>query len=117
MQPVVNDALYTGITGDVFNLMKGITNMSKTTTTLKIAGAIAVTAIATSAVAATQNPFQVASLEKGYMVASADKAKEAKCGGKKTTKTDGKTTEAKCGASKPKLTDGKCGEGKCGGKM
>lgn len=86
-------------------------------------GTVLVASMAASAgVSAAQNPFTVASLDKGYLVAAADmakdgKMKEAKCG------------EGKCGASKAKdakmdtkmdtkadskMKDGKCGEGKCG---
>ena len=46
---------------------------------------------------ATENPFEVTSLESGYMVADAH---EGKCG------------EGKCGDKKD--SEGKCGEGKCG---
>ena len=82
--------------------------------------------IVASAVAA-QNPFQVAALDKGYMVADNHKAKEGKCGEAKCGAN--KTKEAKCGGDKAKMKegacggdkapakakDGKCGEGKCGG--
>ena len=72
----------------------------------------------TSAANAAQNPFGMHSLDKGYMTAEADvakdgKAMEAKCGAEK------KAMESKCGAAK-KAQDGKCGaekkahEGKCG---
>jgi len=87
--------------------------------TLSIAlGSVFVASMAVSSVAgAAQNPFAMASLDKGYMVAAADTAKDGKM-------KDGKCGEGKCGASKAKETksvadkakmkDGKCGEGKCG---
>jgi len=58
---------------------------------------------------ATENPFEVTSLESGYMVADAH---EGKCGDKKDSEGkcgDKKDSEGKCG-------EGKCGEGKCGSK-
>ena len=83
--------------------------MTKTKSTLSIAlGTVFVASMAASSIAsAAQSPFAMASLDKGYMVAEADKAKEGKCG------------EGKCGGDK-KAKEGKCGgdkakEGKCGG--
>jgi len=82
-----------------------------------LGGVIVASVAATTLAHAAQNPFAMASLDKGYMVAAADdKMKDGKCG------------EGKCGAAKPKaekpapaadkgkMKDGKCGEGKCGGK-
>lgn len=70
---------------------------------------------------AAQNPFALQTLDKGYMTADADMAKdgktaESKCGAAM------KSTDAKCGANKnaPKATEAKCGaskkpaEAKCG---
>ena len=51
-----------------------------------------------SAALASENPFEAADLESGYMLAG-DKDKEGKCG------------EGKCGEDKE---EGKCGEGSCG---
>lgn len=81
-------------------------------------GSVFVASMAASPVAgAAQNPFAMASLDKGYMVAAADTAKDNKM-------KDGKCGEGKCGATKAKeikptadkvkMKDGKCGEGKCG---
>jgi uncharacterized low-complexity protein len=79
---------------------------------------------ATSTVNAAQNPFAMASLDKGYMVAAADTAKdskmkdgkcgEGKCGAttdktKAKAKESDKAKEAKCGADHAKTKDGKCG--------
>jgi len=106
--------------------------MKKTTET-KLLTAIGA-AIATLAFAPAQaaNPFAVTALPQGYMVAQADKAKDAKCGGDakaaeakcgeakaKDAKCggDAKAKDAKCGGAKKvdtKAKDGKCGEGKCG---
>lgn len=96
-------------------------------------GSVFVATMAASPVAsAAQNPFMMASLESGYMVAAADKAKEGKCGEGKCGAgmndkakmkdgscgaANGKMKEGTCGASStaaPKMKDGKCGEGKCG---
>ena len=63
---------------------------------------------------ATDNPFEVTSLDSGYMVADGH---EGKCGGKKDA--EGKCGEGKCGEGKcgeGKCGEGKCGEGKCGSK-
>ena len=90
--------------------------MANTKSKLSIAlGGVFVASMAASSVAsAAQNPFAMASLDSGYMVAAADgkmkdgKCGEGKCGGNKSAK------DAK-GADKGKMKDGKCGEGKCGG--
>jgi len=73
---------------------------------------------------ATENPFEVTSLESGYMVADAHEGKcgEGKCGDKKDSEGkcgDKKDSEGKCGDKKDsegKCGEGKCGEGKCGSK-
>ena len=98
--------------------------MTNTKSTLSLAlGSVFVATMAVSSVAsAAQNPFNMASLDKGYMVAEADMAKDGKM-------KEGKCGEGKCGASKGKdakmegkmdgkmdgkMKEGKCGEGKCG---
>ena len=70
--------------------------------------------VVSPAALATENPFEVTSLESGYMVADGHEGKcgegkcgEGKCGDKKDS--EGKCGEGKCG-------EGKCGEGKCGSK-
>lgn len=92
--------------------------------TLSIAlGSIFVASMAASSVAgAAQSPFAMASLDKGYMVAEADMAKDGKMDGKmKDGKMDGKMKDGKMdskmkdGKMDSKMKDGKCGEGKCGG--
>jgi uncharacterized low-complexity protein len=100
--------------------------MAKTKSTLSLAlGSVFVASMAASSVAsATQSPFAMASLDNGYMVAQADKAKEGKCGEGKCGATKAKegkcggdkakAKEGKCGGDKAKMKDGKCGEGKCG---
>ena len=88
-------------------------------------GSTMVTSLATGVAVATENPFTMNQLDKGYQVAMSimpegscgDKGTEGKCGGDKATegKCGGdKAGEAKCGADMKK-TEGKCGEGKCGG--
>ena len=84
----------------------------------KLSIALVASLAASSVVAVEQNPFAIASLDKGYMVAAADTANDAKM-------KDGKCGEGKCGAAKEKaakaaaekakMKEGKCGEGKCGG--
>lgn len=81
--------------------------MSEKTTLKPLAlalGAAFVTSLASIPVAnAAENPFAMAELSSGYMVAE---MAEGKCG------SGMKTEEGKCGSSKK--MEGKCGEGKCG---
>jgi uncharacterized low-complexity protein len=75
-----------------------------------VVGAAFVSAVAVpSSAAAADNPFAIAELDEGYMLASHHKSEEGKCGGEK------KAEEGKCGGEK-KAEEGKCGEGKCGGE-
>jgi uncharacterized low-complexity protein len=84
-----------------------------------------------TAVVASDNPFELKELTSGYLnMTEADstepgsmKAKDGSCGegkcGNKTEKDEGKTMEGKCGDKKmdeSKAKEGKCGEGKCGDK-
>jgi uncharacterized low-complexity protein len=101
----------------------------KTALTLALGTAIAAS-LAAAPVSATENPFAAQSMNKGYMVAEADKAPdagkavEAKCGAKKDAAA--KAKEGKCGgkkksakdadANKKMMKEGKCGEGLCGAK-
>lgn len=93
---------------------------------LSLATVFVASMAASSVASAAQNPFAMASLDKGYMVAEADMAKdgkmkdgkcgEGKCGATaEKTKAKAKAKDAKPDADKAKMTDGKCGEGKCGG--
>ena len=82
--------------------------MSKKSMSIKpIAAAVGVAFVTSMAVSSTalasDNPFEAADLESGYMLAG-DKDKEGKCG-------EGKCGEGKCGEDKE---EGKCGEGSCG---
>ena len=95
--------------------------INKTKLSIALGSALVVSMAASSVAVAAQNPFAMASLDKGYMVAAADtakdgKMKEGKCGegkcGAATDKT--KTKDAKSDADKAKMKEGKCGEGKCG---
>ena len=93
--------------------------MTSNKKTLSIAlGSALVASMAVSCAAnAAQNPFAMASLDKAYMVAAADtakdgKMKEAKCG---EGKCGALAKEVKPVADKAKMKEGKCGEGKCGG--
>ena len=76
----------------------------KTTITKPVAAAVGVAFVSSIAVSATavadDNPFAMADLDSGYMLASSHEGEEGKCG------------EGKCGE---KGEEGKCGEGKCGG--
>jgi uncharacterized low-complexity protein len=93
-------------------------------------GAAFVSAIAVPAAAsAADNPFAVAELDQGYMLAAHHKGEEGKCGegkcGGDKKAEEGKCGEGKCGGDKKaeegkcggdkKAKEGKCGEGKCGG--
>ena len=101
--------------------------MANTKSKLSIAlGSVFVaTVAASSGASAAQSPFAMASLDNGYMVAQADKAKEGKCGEGKCGASKAKAKEGMCGGAKAKegmcggdkvkMKDGKCGEGKCGG--
>ena len=66
---------------------------------------------ASTTVMASENPFEAAELDSGYMLADGHKAKEGKCGEGKCGGE--KAKEGKCGGEKAE--EGKCGEGKCGG--
>jgi uncharacterized low-complexity protein len=74
-------------------------------------------AVSTTAVAA-DNPFAMADLDSGYMLADGHKGEEGKCG---EGKCGEKGEEGKCGekgeegSCGEKGEEGKCGEGKCGG--
>jgi uncharacterized low-complexity protein len=89
-----------------------------------LAGTFAISGTVNAADTA-ESPFQVASLEVGYMLgegegscgAADDKEGEGKCGegscgGDK--EGEGKCGEGSCGASDDKKGEGKCGEGSCG---
>jgi len=75
--------------------------------TLAMGTAFAASLVSAPLANADENPFKMESLKSGYQVASADKAKDGKCG------------EGKCGGDKKK--EGACGgdkkdkEGACGG--
>jgi uncharacterized low-complexity protein len=84
-------------------------------------GVAFVSSLALSTVAsASDNPFSMADLDTGYMLADGHKkGEEGKCG-------EGKCGEGKCGeeegeeegeekGEEGKCGEGKCGEGKCGG--
>ena len=79
--------------------------MSDKNTILKpLAAAIGVAFISSVAFSSTtfasDNPFAMADLDSGYMLADRHEGEEGKCG------------EGKCGEDKGE--EGKCGEGKCG---
>jgi uncharacterized low-complexity protein len=98
---------------------------NKTALTLALGSAIATTLAATP-VSAAENPFAAQTLQKGYMVAEADKAAEtakateAKCGAKKEKEgkcgAKAKKSGADAEANKKMIKEGKCGEGMCGAK-
>ena len=85
--------------------------MSKKSINIKpIAAAVGVafasSMVLSSTAIASENPFEAADLESGYMIAGGDKDKEGKCG-------EGKCGEGKCGED----GEGDCGEdgeGDCG---
>ena len=62
---------------------------------------------AVNAADTAESPFQMASLEVGYMLGEGEgKCGEGKCGDKKG--------EGKCGEGHDKKGEGACGEGSCG---
>jgi len=93
----------------------------KTMITKPVAAAVGVAFVSSLAVSTTavadDNPFAMAELDSGYMLADSHKGEEGKCGegkcgGEKAE--EGKCGEGKCGGEKAE--EGKCGEGKCGGE-
>jgi uncharacterized low-complexity protein len=93
----------------------------KTIITKPVAAAVGVAFVsslaASASAVAAENPFEVAELDDGYMLAGGHKGEEGKCGegkcgGEKAE--EGKCGEGKCGGEKAE--EGKCGEGKCGGE-
>jgi len=88
----------------------------KTALTLALGSAIAAS-LAAAPVSAGENPFAAQSMEKGYMVAEANKAKEGNCGGMKGKEGScgGKAKGDAVKAEKGKTTAEKGKEGNCGG--
>jgi len=79
-------------------------------------GAVVIGSLASVSLQANASPFEMNTLESGYMLDAAEaKCGEGKCGGDKKGK-EGKCGEGKCGGDKKgkKDKEGKCGEGKCG---
>ena len=89
----------------------------KSIISIAVGSAFAATLGAAPIAFAADNPFAIQSLDKGYMVAAAETAKDGKM-------KEGKCGEGKCGSmkvkeikpsdDKAKMKEGKCGEGKCG---
>jgi uncharacterized low-complexity protein len=84
-----------------------------------LAGSFAISG-AVNAADTAESPFQMASLEVGYMLGEGEgKCGEGKCGeGNDKKGEEGKCGEGKCGEGKcgeDKEGEGKCGEGSCGG--
>ena len=107
--------------------------INKTALSLALGTAFTFSLATSPIVNAAENPFAMQSLDKGYMVADADKMKDGKCGEGKcgASKTKSKAKEGNCGGDMEKdaaagkmkdgkcgdaakMKDGKCGEGKCG---
>ena len=109
--------------------------INKTALSLALGTAFTFSLATSPVVNAAENPFSMQSLDKGYMVADADKMKDGKCGegkcGASKTKAKAKAKDGKCGGDMEKdaaagkmkdgkcgdaakMKDGKCGEGKCG---
>jgi uncharacterized low-complexity protein len=98
----------------------------KTLITRPIAAAVGVAFVsslaASTAVAAADDPFELAELDSGYLLAGEHGGEEGKCGEKgEEGKCGEKGEEGKCGEKGEegkcgeKGEEGKCGEGKCGG--
>ena len=98
--------------------------INKTKLSIALGSALVASMAVTTVAQAAQNPFAMASLDKGYMVAEADmakdgKMKDGKCGEGKCGAAKGK--DAKAAAEKAKMKDGSCGanqtkmkDGSCG---
>jgi uncharacterized low-complexity protein len=91
--------------------------MSEKKVVKPVALAVGAALASTFAIAGTVNaadtaesPFQVASLEVGYMLGEG----EGSCGAADDKEGEGKCGEGSCGASDDKEGEGKCGEGSCG---
>jgi len=94
----------------------------KTMITKPVAAAVGVAFVSSIAVSTTaiadDNPFAMADLDSGYMLAGNHEGEEGKCG---EGKCGEKGEEGSCGekgaegACGEKGEEGKCGEGKCGG--
>jgi len=88
-----------------------------------LAGSFAI-AGAVNAADTAESPFQMASLEVGYMLGEGEgkcgegscgeKKGEGKCGEGHEKKGEGACGEGSCGAAGDKEGEGKCGEGSCG---
>jgi uncharacterized low-complexity protein len=79
-----------------------------------LAGSFAISG-AVNAADTAESPFQMASLEVGYMLGEGEgKCGEGKCGEGHEKKGEGACGEGSCGEAGDKEGEGKCGEGKCG---
>ena len=79
-----------------------------------LAGSFAISG-AVNAADTAESPFQMASLEVGYMLGEGEgKCGEGKCGEGHDKKGEGACGEGSCGEAGDKEGEGKCGEGKCG---
>ena len=79
-----------------------------------LAGSFAISGTVNAADTA-ESPFQMASLEVGYMLGEGEgKCGEGKCGEGHDKKGEGACGEGSCGEAGDKEGEGKCGEGKCG---
>jgi len=76
-----------------------------------LAGTFAISGTVNAADTAA-SPFQISSLEIGYMLGEG----EGSCGEKKDKKGEGSCGEGSCGESHDKKGEGSCGEGSCGGE-
>jgi uncharacterized low-complexity protein len=105
-------------------------NKKKKVTAFALNTAVALGLAATPAWSATSNPFQMQSLENGYLVAQAEpkvkgveiKSQEGHCGSMKDKNKEGHCGGAMSSENKfqsqggeKKTTEAKCGEGTCGG--
>lgn len=80
-----------------------------------LAGSFAL-AGAANATDTAASPFQMASLEVGYMLGEGEgSCGEGSCGEGKDKKGEGACGEGSCGESKDEKGEGACGEGSCGG--
>ena len=97
--------------------------MSEKKVVKPVALAVGAALASTFAIAGTVNaadtaesPFQIASLETGYMLGEGEgSCGEGSCGEGHDKKGEGACGEGSCGESHDKKGEGACGEGSCGG--
>jgi uncharacterized low-complexity protein len=82
-----------------------------------LAGSFAIAGTVNAAQDTAESPFQISSLEIGYMIGGHEgSCGEGSCGEKDDKKGEGSCGEGSCGEGHDKKGEGSCGEGSCGGE-